>query len=267
MEVRLHKFPKYSITEEGVVHNIRTKAIVKPRISKIGYYVLSLYKQSNTNNYDVYLHRLLAETFIPNPDNKPTVNHIDGNKLNNHLSNLEWATYSENIKHAYKHNLNHSNKVDLADTTLQERLWNDYIKHVSLTELTEKYKCSLTSISVYLNRYVQENNLQEMFDKEKNYQRKVRAAIIANSNRIPICMCNKEGIILKIFSSYREATNYLGKSTSGPISNVIAGRQKSAYGYYWKLYDATSTTISSESTLQAIGSGSSEHPEKDEDIV
>lgn len=57
-----------------------------------------------------YIHRLVAKAFIPNPNNLPTVNHIDGNKHNNNVSNLEWASYSENNQHAYNGNLKSDNK-------------------------------------------------------------------------------------------------------------------------------------------------------------
>lgn len=74
--------------------------IMTSRISKFGYVMVSLCKNSKIFNASV--HRLVAEAFIPNPDNLPCVNHIDGNKRNNTIQNLEWCSYSENNLHAYK---------------------------------------------------------------------------------------------------------------------------------------------------------------------
>jgi len=68
-----------------------------------GYLGLTLRKMNK--NRTASLHRLMAECFIDNPENKPEVNHIDGNKLNNKLDNLEWVTKSENAKHAWDNGL------------------------------------------------------------------------------------------------------------------------------------------------------------------
>ncbi len=65
-----------------------------------GYAMVCLCKNSKIFNASV--HRLIAEAFIPNPSQKKTVNHIDGNRLNNDISNLEWLTQSENNRHAYR---------------------------------------------------------------------------------------------------------------------------------------------------------------------
>ena len=74
--------------------------ILKQRINPGGYHYIELGKNGTKATFAV--HQLVAQAFIPNPDSKPTVNHIDGNKLNNSVANLEWSTYSENLKHAYK---------------------------------------------------------------------------------------------------------------------------------------------------------------------
>ena len=71
--------------------------ILKPFVDKNGYLQLMF---GRCNKFKV--HRLVAQAFIPNPDGKPQINHIDGNKMNNHVSNLEWCTSIENNRHAVK---------------------------------------------------------------------------------------------------------------------------------------------------------------------
>lgn len=69
------------------------------------YYFVGLKKTRNQKQKTYLIHRLIASAFIPNPENKPFVNHIDGNKLNNSIKNLEWCTYRENTDHAVKTDL------------------------------------------------------------------------------------------------------------------------------------------------------------------
>ena len=84
----------YSINELGEVRNDTTGKIKKPFINKAnGYLTVDLWKDNKP--LKITIHRLLAEAFIPNPDGKLTVDHKDGNRLNNSLENLRWATYAE----------------------------------------------------------------------------------------------------------------------------------------------------------------------------
>ena len=90
----------YYITEDGKCYNDKTGKYLKGQINcRSGYfsYVITL---PNGNKRRLAAHRLVAQAYIPNPDNKKQVNHKDGNKLNNCVDNLEWATQEENQQHA-----------------------------------------------------------------------------------------------------------------------------------------------------------------------
>ncbi|MBD3880043.1 MAG: HNH endonuclease [Quinella sp. 1Q5] len=91
----------YEVSNFGRVKSFKTKPrIMKPAFDKGGYLQAVLSEDDKAKFFRV--NRLVALCFIPNPENKPHVNHIDGNKFNNHVSNLEWATPKENQRHAAK---------------------------------------------------------------------------------------------------------------------------------------------------------------------
>lgn len=88
--------PAY-VDKRGALRKMRR---IVPTETKKGYQRVALNK--NGKQKRMYVHRLVAKTFIPNEENRTQINHKDGNKLNNHISNLEWCTNQENIIHSYK---------------------------------------------------------------------------------------------------------------------------------------------------------------------
>ena len=98
----MRKADNYSFIENGnyiVFEDGRIFKKLDPPVSSGGYKFVRIGEKSHP------LHRIVASAFISNPENKPEVNHIDGNKCNNAVSNLEWVTRDENVKHAREHKL------------------------------------------------------------------------------------------------------------------------------------------------------------------
>ena len=117
----------YFVSESGGIFRDGLKK--NTTMSNKGYKMVSTYFDGKSNK--LYIHRLVAICYVPNSNNKPQVNHIDGDKLNNHYTNLEWVTNQENRNHAVKNGLQvKGTDVPNSKLTEDDVLWirQNYIK-------------------------------------------------------------------------------------------------------------------------------------------
>jgi hypothetical protein len=144
---RVKSLPRKIVTAHGVTRSV-LGGILRPYKSVKGYLTVKIgISQQSKKHY--FLHKMIAEAFIPNPYNKKHVNHIDGDKLNNKISNLEWVTFKENITHAFKNRLIISARGEEAGRT---KLTNKQVlkilnSNLSSRELGKMYSVSKTTIA------------------------------------------------------------------------------------------------------------------------
>ena len=195
--IKLAVNENYSINENGEVKNNKTNKLLKQSQHKNGYMSVSI-KITNGSYKQYYVHRLVAETFLPNLDNLTDVNHKDYNKQNNSVENLEWCSRSDNLKHSYNYenrNKNRKHAKELATKNhekmkikvTQRTLSGEFVaEYNSMREAEEKtgHNAYTTSMEIYttLDTNIQDYVNGIMYGESYDWENDVAQAGIAILN-------------------------------------------------------------------------------------
>ena len=131
---KTYKNGYYEISNLGKVRNTETGKLLSGSIQNNGYKIFHLRKENNEHQL---CHRLVAMTFIPNSENKEQVNHINGNKLDNRVKNLEWTTAQENMTHSFKMGLQPKGQKEIYCFTLNGDFINKYESGADISKNTQ----------------------------------------------------------------------------------------------------------------------------------
>lgn len=142
---------KYLLNKIGVVVSFKSNSkskILKSRIDRAGYETVRLSAKGKTRTF--FLHRLIAQLFIPNECNKTHVNHKNGRKINNWYENLEWVNHSENVQHGYDTGLNNTSRPKIIDKCTG-KIYN------SISHASRDLKINYSTCRAYLNGVIKSN--------------------------------------------------------------------------------------------------------------
>lgn len=217
----------YTISDTGEIYSLISNKYMKCSACTSGYPMAKLYVSYDAEtNKRVYVyrrvHRLVAEHFVPNPDNLPVVNHIDGDKSNNSASNLEWCTHKQNSEHAFATGLTPKKERTLSDEQLK-KCEEAYANGATVAELAAIYGVSRSAV---------ERNIA-MSTKGRKLHRANAAAVIGVKLSKRVQQLTMEDVVIREWDSMIQAAKALGIGV-GNISSACNGRIKSTGGFKWK---------------------------------
>ena len=219
----------YSVSTEGEVRKDTTNYILS-QSSQQDYKFVGLI--INGKQKRMRVHRMVALAFIDNPDNKPYVNHINGNRSDNNVENLEWVTPSENTQHAVDTGLFKSGR---ARAVVQYNLNGEQMATFeSASEAARQTGGSQSKITMCCRRQRDSaNDYQWRYYDDIQDVQKIEKKFITGKK---VAQCDEKGNILKIYPSFKEAARAVN-GTSSAISRVCSGTNIRHKGYKWKLVE------------------------------
>lgn len=222
---------KYTISSSGEVYSLLSNKVLKCAPCTSGYPMAKLYvegggpSQKRVYKY-IRVHRLVADHFLENTDNLPYVNHIDGNKSNPDVSNLEFCTAKDNSKHAFSTGLTPRKPRAVSSSQLEEcRV--AYAAGVSIKDLSSKLGVSRMAIERFLWDGV------ALDTQARKLHLSIRGKATGECLSVSVNQYSLDGVFIKKWDSMITAAKTLGIH-QGNISNAVAGRSKSSGGFIWK---------------------------------
>ncbi len=198
-----------AITKNGQVYNLKTQKFTFGTIQKNGY----MYTQGYDNSESI--HRLVAKTFIPNPDNLPAVDHINENKEDNRVENLRWCTHEQNTK--YYNDVQNDRRIKILEDKndkLKKTIKNLKQEHIELNRKIKKINDENYKLD---RRYIQLNKEYEKFKILYDYVNKTEQNRDKNNknNWKPVLVNNEQ------FDSIASAAKFIARNEPGKNAETI----------------------------------------------
>lgn len=247
----------YQVSNLGNVRSLRYNhtekiKLLKQGVNKKGYKYVRLFKNGKGKTHIV--HRLVAMSFIPNPNNLPIVNHIDECKSNNMVSNLEWCTLvynnaygtrnkriSKSLKgktHSKETKKKMSESRDNKKSILMYDLSGNFIRRFECINDTNEYfdkDCASSNVRMCL-KGATKTAYNYIFVYADDDQVAIKDKINKiNRNKKPILMFTKDGEFVRRFECVKDTNEYFGKKRADSnVNKCLIGKYKTVYGYIFK---------------------------------
>lgn len=219
----------YSVSDDGLIKNDITNKILT-QYQQNGYKHCSLSINKKPKKFRV--HRLVAEAFIENKDNKPFVNHKDGIRTNNRVTNLEWVTPSENAQHAVDTGLTSFKKMK---AVIQYNMDGDkMMEFLSIKDAAEQTATCYSKIIECCNRRRRSaGDYQWRYADDKQDVVKIPKKWFCGKK---VAQCDIDFNILNIYDSYNDAAKAVN-GTASAISRICSGTNHTHKGFRWKIVE------------------------------